>query len=390
MQDDDVQPRPVLIVDDDALITASLGDLVRQSKFPVVTGRSAEEGEALLAQRPWLAFIDVTLPKDQGDMLCRKIRLKPETWDLPVVMITASQSPSVIRRCLMAGADDFALKPLEPHQVLGKIESVRRGLNSPFAGRMFRKRLLIATENEFFRSTVGRLAYQSGCEVEYPLSQDDLVQALKRTEPKVDLVVVDMDLPGPDELTGLLKQLAAQSVPFITMGTAATIQARVPKWAATAPLAWTTLAPYDVEEERDDIVRHVSRMLSLGVGRVDARRSARVRFSSAVRFRFAGTQAWMVGFSFDVSESGIFVRTLDPLEPSRAPVELCFKLTETGETLDLRGVVVWSVAFGQRHVSTVPYGMGLSFTEMSSKAAEQLRAFVTQRIREATTVPGPQ
>src|SRR5688500_3953014 len=86
---------PILVVDDDTMMRTAIVDMLREAKYVAVSAGSAEEAEGRLSQRLWMAFLDVTLPGAQGDKLCRKLRLKPETWDLPIVMVTASEDNAV-------------------------------------------------------------------------------------------------------------------------------------------------------------------------------------------------------------------------------------------------------------------------------------------------------
>ena len=98
-------------------------------------------------------------------------------------------------------------------------------------------------------------------------------------------------------------------------------------------------------------------------------------FHTIVQFRLYGVDEWLLGFSFDLSETGVYVRTLTPL-PSSKPVEVSFQLAEGTEALTARGLVVWSNPFGPRTVFSYPYGMGITFSEFPVAEWTKLREFI--------------
>ena len=71
-------------------------------------------------------------------------------------------------------------------------------------------------------------------------------------------------------------------------------------------------------------------LLELDCG--NRRAAPRVPFHTLVEFRLWGDEVWLTGFSFDLSETGVFVRTLAPLLANK-PVEVRFRLTDEGEAL---------------------------------------------------------
>ena len=367
----------ILAVDDDALIRAQLKDIIEGAGHRALLADRAEAIDVLLAERPAIAFVDITLPGIHGDVLCRKLRERSDTWDLPIVLMTAGERIEVVRRCLTSGADDFITKPVGPSEILSKVKAVLEGTREALPRPAMNKRVLIATQNAFFRATVGKLLTHSGCEVRYSVSLVE-VRAAAEAHLAPDVAIIDLDLgreAADLETVRSLKGEKLQNIPVVTMASTATLRSRIPAWAATAPLAWASLAPYDVEEERDELVRHLNRLLVRGQGAPTGRRKPRVPFYAPVRFRAVGASDWQVGFSFDLSEGGLFVRTLSPT-PSGASVELEFRIFEDQSAFLSRGLVIWSNAYSARHMLATPYGMGVSFTDVPRKTLEGVREFV--------------
>lgn len=116
-------PRPVLIVEDDTALAATLADqLALDSEFePVVAGRLSE-AEALLAQpgaRFDLMLLDLTLPDGNGRDFCMRIRRAG--FRMPIIMLTGSDGEADIVSGLDAGANDYIAKPFRLAELLARI-----------------------------------------------------------------------------------------------------------------------------------------------------------------------------------------------------------------------------------------------------------------------------
>lgn len=116
-------PRPVLIVEDDAALAATLTDqLALDAEFePSVVGRLSE-AEALLAT-PGVHFdlvlLDLTLPDGDGREFC--IRARRGGFRMPIIMLTGSDSEADIVSGLDAGANDYIAKPFRLAELLARI-----------------------------------------------------------------------------------------------------------------------------------------------------------------------------------------------------------------------------------------------------------------------------
>jgi two-component system, NtrC family, response regulator len=117
---------PILIVDDDASITASLGLLLKQSGYRSLSAQDPEEALAVLArERPSLVIQDMNFSRQttgaEGLELLMKIR---ETAPrLPVILLTAWGSIELAVEGMKRGASDFITKPWSNAQVLQSVET---------------------------------------------------------------------------------------------------------------------------------------------------------------------------------------------------------------------------------------------------------------------------
>jgi CheY-like chemotaxis protein len=105
----------VLLVEDTPLNQEVIGDLLANLGVNV---RVADDGEAALraleARRPDCVLMDCQMPVMDGYEATRRLRLRPEWRDLPVIALTANVMVGDKERCLAAGMNDFVGKPVDP------------------------------------------------------------------------------------------------------------------------------------------------------------------------------------------------------------------------------------------------------------------------------------
>ena len=112
----------ILIVDDEPAILESLQYLLEYEGYAVKT---TPKGDIVMNMSetnnsyPRLIILDMFLSGSDGRDIVRKLKLSPQTHDIPVMMISAY--PNANREAEMVGADDFIPKPFEMNDLLGKV-----------------------------------------------------------------------------------------------------------------------------------------------------------------------------------------------------------------------------------------------------------------------------
>jgi DNA-binding NtrC family response regulator len=111
----------ILVVDDDALVSASLAEFLRLEGYSVETAGSFREASAKLGAAPFEVVIaDVSMPEVDGFELLKTVRNRyPETT---VIMITGYGTIEDAVRAIQMGAADYLIKPLNDPEVKLKIE----------------------------------------------------------------------------------------------------------------------------------------------------------------------------------------------------------------------------------------------------------------------------
>lgn len=120
--------KSILIVDDDETLIKTLRPLLLSNGYAVLTALSGEDGlQIAQVQNPDLILLDVILPGIKGREVCQKLKQDPRTRDIPVVFITAKDSPEDIQAEKEAGASGHVTKPIN---IKVLIETVQDALGS--------------------------------------------------------------------------------------------------------------------------------------------------------------------------------------------------------------------------------------------------------------------
>ena len=113
----------LLIVEDDPDILKLLQTTLKFRGYRVVSARNGREGlESVKKERPAIVVADIMMPKLDGFGLVHRLRLNPETRDIPVVFITATYvTPEDKDFALSIGATRFLQKPVDLEEFLTTI-----------------------------------------------------------------------------------------------------------------------------------------------------------------------------------------------------------------------------------------------------------------------------
>ncbi len=117
----------ILIVEDEEALATLLEYNLTKEKYEVTIAGDGEE--ALLRvdeEAPDVIILDWMLPKVSGIEVCRRIRAKPETRNIPIIMLTARSEEADRIRGLETGADDYLTKPFSTKELIARVRAVLR------------------------------------------------------------------------------------------------------------------------------------------------------------------------------------------------------------------------------------------------------------------------
>ena len=117
----------ILIVEDEEALTLLLRYNLEAAGYEVDTVVRGDDADLRLKETiPDLVILDWMLPGVSGIELCRRLRSRPETRQLPIVMLTARGEESERVRGLSTGADDYIVKPFSVPELLARVAALMR------------------------------------------------------------------------------------------------------------------------------------------------------------------------------------------------------------------------------------------------------------------------
>jgi two-component system phosphate regulon response regulator PhoB len=126
-------PTIVVAEDEDALATLLQYNLEKEGYRVLVAGDGEEAMIVIDEAKPDLLLLDWMLPKISGIEVCRRLRQKQETRNLPILMLTARGEETDRIRGLDTGADDYVVKPFSMTELLARIRAVLRRIRPGLA-----------------------------------------------------------------------------------------------------------------------------------------------------------------------------------------------------------------------------------------------------------------
>ncbi len=117
----------VLVVEDEQALSMLLAYNLEAEGYDVERVERGDEAELrLLEAPPDLVILDWMLPGVSGLEICRRLRQRDETRDLPVIMLTARGEETERVRGLSVGADDYVVKPFSTPELMARVRALLR------------------------------------------------------------------------------------------------------------------------------------------------------------------------------------------------------------------------------------------------------------------------
>jgi two-component system phosphate regulon response regulator PhoB len=124
----------ILVVEDEDSLATLLHYNLEKEGYDVAVAVDGEEALLLVDERlPDLIVLDWMLPKVSGIEVCRRLRQKGESRNVPVIMLTARGEETDRIRGLDTGADDYVVKPFSMTELAARIRAVLRRLRPGLA-----------------------------------------------------------------------------------------------------------------------------------------------------------------------------------------------------------------------------------------------------------------
>jgi two-component system phosphate regulon response regulator PhoB len=128
-----IRPYVLVVEDEDALATLLQYNLEKEG-YRIVHCADGEEALIVVDEKqPDLVILDWTLPTVSGIEVCRRLRQRADTRNLPIIMLTARGEETDRIRGLDTGADDYVVKPFSMTELCARVRAVLRRIRPGLA-----------------------------------------------------------------------------------------------------------------------------------------------------------------------------------------------------------------------------------------------------------------
>lgn len=125
----------VLVVEDEEALSDLLSYNLEKEGFDVAICMDGDDALVMVEEEaPDLVLLDWMLPNVSGIEICRQLRARVETREVPVIMLTARGEEDDRVRGLDLGADDYLTKPFSMSELVARMKAILRRTNPMVAG----------------------------------------------------------------------------------------------------------------------------------------------------------------------------------------------------------------------------------------------------------------
>jgi len=125
----------ILTIDDDVNLQKVLKKLLESKSYQVIPALDGDEGlQKVVEEKPDLIILDVIMPGKNGFDVCRELKTDPRYYSfsrIPVLMLTVypddrEKARLSMREGMMMEAEDYMQKPIDPGELLHRVEQLLR------------------------------------------------------------------------------------------------------------------------------------------------------------------------------------------------------------------------------------------------------------------------
>lgn len=119
----------ILVIDDDLAMTDLLRLILEPASHQIIAANSGPEGIHQARQNPPdLVILDMMMPEMSGPEVCQSLR---KFSNVPILILSALDSPGLVVAALEAGADEYLIKPTTSGMLLAHIDKFMRRASKP-------------------------------------------------------------------------------------------------------------------------------------------------------------------------------------------------------------------------------------------------------------------
>jgi DNA-binding response OmpR family regulator len=323
----------------------ALSVAAEQAAFTLHAAESPEEAGRWLESHEAMAML---LDTEASESLAVQTRSSARHARLPMIALSRDIGDLCFNDAFSWGADDV-LPMNSTRPLLTRLRTLPREAGALPASA--RGTALIAESDKTRRTVVGRVLRNAGYAVTFAVTKEDAARFALQED--VALAVLNAELADDYPATIGAAREAGSKANFVVC-----THPRDLKTVRAALDGHTGVGVIDAFAPPENVLFASNEIKG---GAVNNRRSPRILFGTTVAFRGAGREKDDYGFSYNISEGGLYVRTLAPPEDDEVWIEMTAPRSE--RRVRLVGNVAWRRRFNHNENATVPPGFGLSIVD---------------------------
>jgi two-component system phosphate regulon response regulator PhoB len=130
-------PKRLLLVEDDRALAELVSFHFDRAGYAVTRTGDGEEALILAEEmKPDIVLLDWMIEGISGIEVCRRLRRRPQSANVPILMLTARGEEGDRIRGFETGADDYVTKPFSPRELVARVAAVMRRVRPAIAGEL--------------------------------------------------------------------------------------------------------------------------------------------------------------------------------------------------------------------------------------------------------------
>lgn len=331
------------LAEPDTSLRAALDTACQDAGYELAVEPSAEVATSKLSARRYDALIlDMTTPG--AALVCLKARGKLVRNRIPVIALVEEEDEVAFARAYRAGADEVLLAG-RPAALTARLRSLpKSGIPQPGASR---GDAVVADADRARAEVLERVLRDAGFRVE--LAVDGFAARLQVGRPSLKVAVLDASL---DDAPALITQARTRGArcAWIVRGRPDALEG-----LRTELAKLDRVAIVNAYGPPDDVLFETNRLLE--PRETDGRADRRQLYGTIIRLKWDGQRETDIGYAYNVSSVGLYIRTL--AAPGGSTVELELMPPGMDTFVKLKAEVIWRREFGTTRREPVPAGFGV-------------------------------
>ncbi len=289
--------------------------------------------------------------KEDASRVCQVLRSRVERATVPIISVAKELSDLSFEEVFSWGGDDAVdLESVRP--LLTRLRSLPAEVIPPCPS--LKGQAVVADPDRDRRLVRARVLRNAGYAVSFSLSAAEALELSRREQARV--LVLDAEVEDADSaLDNFGKNEVANLVLLCAPKNVATLSERF--------AGASNVAVSDSYAPPENVLFIVNELMNGGAS--NKRASRRLLYGTQVIFRGEGRALTDVGFTYNISEGGMYVRSLAP--PQEDLVWLELQAPRADRRVQLEGQVVWRRPFGHNERATVPAGFGVRIVDATKR-----------------------